>query len=161
MVSAAALVILGLVALHAGARASSMVRTRLVLDLNRVLFVHQSYECLSDSRQPLEGQGLSSSRRRRELWKRLLDPRSHHLLYRPWLDPANPPAWLCPRTLSYQWFCVWRLVSTAPPSNTGHALTPIHPSCAIFWCNPCALTQESREIELEEESMLPAGQQKH
>jgi len=32
--------------------------------------------------------------------------------------------------------------------------------CTIFWCNPCALTQESREIELEEESMLPAGQTK-
>ncbi|KAF9456953.1 PLAC8 family-domain-containing protein [Collybia nuda] len=31
--------------------------------------------------------------------------------------------------------------------------------CSIFWCNPCALTQESREIELEEQS-FHAGHQK-
>ncbi|KAI5832964.1 PLAC8-domain-containing protein [Schizophyllum commune Tattone D] len=27
--------------------------------------------------------------------------------------------------------------------------------CASFWCNPCALTQESLELELEEMSALP------
>ncbi|EJD54786.1 PLAC8-domain-containing protein [Auricularia subglabra TFB-10046 SS5] len=27
--------------------------------------------------------------------------------------------------------------------------------CSTFWCNPCALTQESREIQQEEESMIP------
>ncbi|TFK71588.1 PLAC8-domain-containing protein [Pluteus cervinus] len=25
--------------------------------------------------------------------------------------------------------------------------------CTIYWCNPCALTQESRELELEEASL--------
>lgn len=30
--------------------------------------------------------------------------------------------------------------------------------CSSFWCNPCALTQESREIELEEKSVMPAAQ---
>ncbi|THU79572.1 PLAC8-domain-containing protein [Dendrothele bispora CBS 962.96] len=29
--------------------------------------------------------------------------------------------------------------------------------CTVFWCNPCSLTQEHREIQLEERSILQAN----
>ncbi|TFK71584.1 PLAC8-domain-containing protein [Pluteus cervinus] len=30
---------------------------------------------------------------------------------------------------------------------------PFADCCTVFWCNPCSLTQESRELELEETSL--------
>ena len=114
-VSAAALVTSGPAALRAGARALSTARTRSVHRHNRDLaFQSNELPLPLDSHEPLEREGLSSPRRRRELWERLHDPWAHHLLHWPWLDPPNPPAWPHPRTLPCQGLCLWRLVSTFP-----------------------------------------------
>ena len=95
MVSAAASVISVLAASRAGARVSFMVRTRSGHPHNPPLFF-QSNQCSLDPLEPLERERLPSSRRRRELWERLPNPWSHHLLHWPWLDPPNPLTRPCP-----------------------------------------------------------------